>query len=49
MEMKTAPTRPENELIPTRASLLARLKDWDDSRSWGEFYEVKNLNLQMPS
>jgi len=49
MDMKTLSTQPGTELIPTRASLLARLKDWDDSRSWGEFYEVKNLNLQMPS
>jgi len=30
----------DDTLIPTRASLLARLKDWDDSRSWGEFYEA---------
>src|SRR5438093_13379765 len=40
METKTVATRPENEVIPTRASLLARLKDWDDSRSWQDFFEA---------
>jgi RNA polymerase sigma-70 factor (ECF subfamily) len=29
-----------SDLIPTRASLLARLKDWDDSRSWQEFFDT---------
>src|SRR5438093_7907408 len=40
METKTVATRPENEVIPTRASLLARLKNWDDSRSWSDFFET---------
>ena len=31
---------PQNDLIPTRASLLRRLKDLSDSASWNEFYEV---------
>jgi RNA polymerase sigma factor (sigma-70 family) len=31
---------PEEAFIATRASLLARLKDWDDSRGWNEFYEI---------
>lgn len=32
-------TRPE-ELIPTRDSLLSRLKDWRDDASWREFYNT---------
>lgn len=30
----------ENELIPTRASLIKRLKDWDDQSSWQEFFDI---------
>ena len=29
-----------DELIPTRASLLARLKDWQDQSSWQEFFDI---------
>src|SRR6516162_10953459 len=29
-----------NESIPTRASLLQRLKDLDDKSSWDEFYDL---------
>src|SRR5215471_8092195 len=29
-----------DELIPTRASLLARLKDAGDDASWNEFYQL---------
>jgi RNA polymerase sigma-70 factor (ECF subfamily) len=28
------------ELIPTRATLIARLKDWQDHSSWQEFSEI---------
>ena len=28
------------ELIPTRHSLLVRLKNWDDADSWKEFFEI---------
>lgn len=28
----------QEELIPTRASLLERLKNWDDSASWRDFF-----------
>ena len=31
---------PRHESIPTRASLLQRLKDLDDQSSWNEFYEL---------
>jgi RNA polymerase sigma factor (sigma-70 family) len=31
---------PRNEPIPTRASLLQRLKDLGDQTSWNEFYEL---------
>jgi RNA polymerase sigma-70 factor (ECF subfamily) len=34
--MSSAPSRPE-VLIPTRHSLLSRLKDWQDDESWQEF------------
>jgi RNA polymerase sigma-70 factor (ECF subfamily) len=29
-----------DELIPTRQSLLGRLKDWDDHESWREFFDT---------
>jgi RNA polymerase sigma-70 factor (ECF subfamily) len=30
----------EDELIPTRASLIHRLKNWQDDSSWQEFFRV---------
>jgi RNA polymerase sigma factor (sigma-70 family) len=30
----------ENELIPTRASLIKRLRNWKDDSSWQEFFRV---------
>ena len=33
-------TMPRDDLIPTRASLLQRLKDLEDQGSWNEFYEI---------
>ena len=30
----------EDELIPTRASLLSRLKDWQDKTSWKVFFDT---------
>jgi RNA polymerase sigma factor (sigma-70 family) len=32
--------RTPNELIPTRWSLINRLKQWDDSASWQEFFNT---------
>lgn len=32
--------RHADKLIPTRASLLARLKDWKDQSSWQEFFDI---------
>src|SRR5437660_10963154 len=29
-----------NDLIPTRRSLLARLKRWDDQESWQQFFDT---------
>jgi RNA polymerase sigma-70 factor (ECF subfamily) len=29
-----------DEFIPTRASLLERLKDWEDNESWQEFFAI---------
>jgi len=29
-----------NELIPTRQSLLSRLRDWNDQESWRDFFET---------
>ena len=29
-----------DEFIPTRASLLGRLKDWGDQKSWQEFFDT---------
>lgn len=31
---------PEDELIPTRASLIHRLKNWQDSTSWQDFFKI---------
>jgi RNA polymerase sigma factor (sigma-70 family) len=31
--------RDENELMPTRVTLLNRLKDWSDQASWQEFFD----------
>ncbi len=28
------------QLIPTRKSLLSRLKHWDDQKSWQDFYDI---------
>jgi RNA polymerase sigma-70 factor (ECF subfamily) len=30
----------ETDLLPTRRSLLARLKDWDDHDSWKQFFDT---------
>jgi hypothetical protein len=32
--------KPDEELIPTRASLLARIKDPEDGASWQEFHDT---------
>jgi RNA polymerase sigma factor (sigma-70 family) len=32
--------RHDRELVPTRASLLHRLRDWDDKSSWQEFFDT---------
>jgi RNA polymerase sigma-70 factor (ECF subfamily) len=29
-----------DELIPTRATLIQRLKNWDDQKSWQEFFDT---------
>src|SRR5262245_3171643 len=29
-----------NDLLPTRWSLLSRLKNWDDQESWQEFFDT---------
>src|SRR5688572_618544 len=29
-----------DEFIPTRQSLLSRLRDWDDRESWNDFFET---------
>jgi len=31
---------PKDELIPTRATLLLRLKDWQDQASWQDFFDT---------
>src|SRR5258708_39977172 len=30
----------ENDLIPTRQSLLTRLKDWNDQEGWRDFFDT---------
>jgi RNA polymerase sigma factor (sigma-70 family) len=37
----TEPMKPErDELIPTRWTLIERLKNWDDQESWREFFDT---------
>src|ERR1035437_2390243 len=31
---------PMDELIPTRATLIQRLKDWQDQSSWQDFFDT---------
>ncbi len=31
---------PDGELVPTRRSLLSRLKQWDDDESWRDFFNT---------
>jgi RNA polymerase sigma-70 factor (ECF subfamily) len=33
-------SRPMDELIPTRTTLLGRLKDWRDDSSWQDFFDT---------
>jgi len=33
-------SEPNNELLPTRASLLGRLRDWQNTASWQEFFDT---------
>lgn len=33
-------TNPDRDFIPTRRSLLTRLKDWDDRESWQDFFDT---------
>ena len=37
---KLIPMKRAEELIPTRHSLLVRLKNWEDADSWKEFFEI---------
>jgi RNA polymerase sigma factor (sigma-70 family) len=37
-QLEVPPTA--EELLPTRDTLLSRLKDWDDTESWGEFFKL---------
>ncbi len=32
--------RPTDSFLPTRRSLLTRLKDWDDQEAWREFFDL---------
>lgn len=38
--MLEAPNEPDREFIPTRRSLLTRLKRWDDQESWRDFFNT---------
>src|SRR3974390_1458406 len=40
--MSSAPDVPnrEDELLPTRRSLLDRLRNWEDQKSWREFFDT---------
>jgi RNA polymerase sigma factor (sigma-70 family) len=38
--MRTPIELGSDSLLPTRASLLTRLRDWQDQSGWGEFFET---------
>lgn len=38
--LPSAMTNQSDEFLPTRLSLLGRLKDWSDQRSWQEFFDT---------
>jgi RNA polymerase sigma-70 factor (ECF subfamily) len=38
--MNKTVSAPEQDLIPTRYSLLSRLQNWDDQASWKEFFDT---------
>ncbi len=40
MRDSAAPPDPSADLLPTRHSLLTRLKDWDDQEGWREFFDT---------
>jgi len=40
MRMETALTTLTDDPIPTRYSLLSRLKNWEDDESWREFFDT---------
>ncbi|HEY2982496.1 MAG TPA: hypothetical protein VGJ22_15030 [Anaerolineales bacterium] len=45
--MKTPNRTNAEELIPTRQSLLSRLKDWNDDESWQDFFlHLLEIHLQ---
>src|SRR5260221_2934833 len=35
-----------DEFLPTRVSLLGRLKDWGDQQSWQEFFDIYHRLIQ---
>jgi RNA polymerase sigma factor (sigma-70 family) len=39
-EQRTSPMNCESDLLPTRWSLLSRLKNWDDHASWQQFFDI---------
>lgn len=40
MSSRSAPSANREELLPTRRSLLDRLRDWEDQASWREFFDT---------
>jgi RNA polymerase sigma-70 factor (ECF subfamily) len=40
MESAICPENSGDEFIPTRQSLLSRLKRWDDQESWRDFFDT---------
>jgi hypothetical protein len=40
VEAETMMATETDEFIPTRQSLLSRLRDWNDQGSWREFFDT---------
>src|ERR1051326_3131431 len=40
MNMVDSPVMDSDDLMPTRQSLLSRLKNWDDQGSWRQFFQT---------
>jgi len=46
--MQAARMKSVDEMIPTRQSLLSRLKDWNDQEGWKVFFDTRRMWSRKP-